>query len=196
VGIGSEDRLRVVAQAPGHDVQRHGWRGRQRERRAGVPENVQVAGRDARCLPMLAERGRERHRGDCAAELVAEDKILILIGRTRQVALEELHQELGALIVLDGRACASVLPELEDVEVSEIDHMELAASCAFFIDAVKRGRLRHLAQRELTSAIDGAVLRPLGDQFAFSRKSSGTDISPLIAVAVACGAWRWSLEDT
>lgn len=109
--------------------------------------------------------------------------------------LEELHEELGAEIVLDAKACAAILGEIDHLDPSEIDGPEVAASCAFFVDVVQRGKLHHRGERELTVALDGASLRPLADQFAWSRRNSGVDITPLVAVTLAAGAWRWELED-
>ena len=40
----------------------------------------------------------------------------------------------------------------------------------------------------LRDAIRGAKSRPLGDQWAWSRKSSSVDISPLVAATLALGA--------
>ena len=102
-----------------------------------------------------------------------------------------LQEELGAEIVLDGKACAAILPDLDDLDITEVDSGEMSAACAFFVDTVSRGRLRHRGERELTVALDGAAMRPLGDQWAWSRKNSGVDISPLVAVTLACWAWRW-----
>lgn len=78
--------------------------------------------------------------------------------------------------------------------MTEIDGGDLAAGCAFLVDLVGRGKLRHRGERELTVALDGAAMRPLGDQWAWSRKNSGVDISPLVAVTLACWGWRWSPE--
>jgi phage terminase large subunit-like protein len=108
--------------------------------------------------------------------------------------LEQLREELGAEIIADAKACAAILPEIDHLNVSEIDGNELAASCACLVDLVGRGKLRHRGERELTIALDGAAQRPLGDSWAWSRKRSGTDITPLVAVTLAVGGWRWELD--
>ena len=105
--------------------------------------------------------------------------------------LEALQAEFDAEVIVDPKAVASIAPEIDDLGPTEIDARELAASCEFFVDVVQRGRLRHRGERELTIALDGAAQRPLGDQWAWSRKKSGVDISPLVAVTLAVGAWRW-----
>jgi hypothetical protein len=105
--------------------------------------------------------------------------------------LGQFREELGAEIVLDGKACAAILPEVDHLEPTEVDGAGMADAAALFLDLAQRGKLRHRGERELTVALDGAATRPLGDQWAFSRKRSGTDITPLVAVALACWGWRW-----
>jgi hypothetical protein len=53
------------------------------------------------------------------------------------------------------------------------------------IDQVNQGRLAHRAQPELRAAIKGAATRPLGDAWAWSRKNSHVDISPLVSCTLA-----------
>jgi hypothetical protein len=57
-------------------------------------------------------------------------------------------------------------------------------------DAVDQGTVRHLGTAELQSALKGAGRRPLGDRWAWSRRSSAVDISPLVSVTLA---W-WGTE--
>jgi hypothetical protein len=104
--------------------------------------------------------------------------------------LTELVAELaGPEIVLDPRACAGLLGELEHLGAVRVDGVALAAGCAFFLDLVQRGRLRHRGERELLVALDGAAQRPMNDGWAWSRRRSGADISPLVACTL--GAWAW-----
>jgi hypothetical protein len=51
--------------------------------------------------------------------------------------------------------------------------------------------LRHLGTPELDAAVAGAITRPLGDAWAWSRKSSSVDISPLVASTMAL----WGLKN-
>jgi phage terminase large subunit-like protein len=109
--------------------------------------------------------------------------------------LEALQAKLGdAEIVVDPRAVAPILPEIDHLELTEVDAADLAAACGYFVDVVQRGKLRHRGERELTVALDGAEQRPLGDAFAWSRRRSGVDICPLVAVCLACWGWRWDME--
>lgn len=67
---------------------------------------------------------------------------------------------------------------------------EVAAGCGQFVDAVSQGTMRHIGQDEIATAIRGAKQRPLGDSWAWGRRLSTVDISPLVAVTLA----RWAYE--
>ena len=86
---------------------------------------------------------------------------------------EDLRDELGAEVVVDGKAVASILPEIDHLDPTLVDGTGMADACALFLDLAEPGKLRHRAERELTVALDAAAVRPLGDQWAFSRKRSG-----------------------
>lgn len=82
---------------------------------------------------------------------------------------------------------ASLLHELAPfgVKVKALNTREYAQACGFLFDGVERKSLRHLGQPELASAIKGAATRPLSDAWAWSRKNSKLDISPLVACTLA-----------
>lgn len=104
----------------------------------------------------------------------------------RLLELAEEHEHVG--FICDGRSPAgSLLPELEQagLEVTPVTSTEHAQGCGMFFDGVEQKTLRHLGQPELTSAVRGAAKRPLGDAWAWSRKTSATDISPLVACTLA-----------
>lgn len=67
---------------------------------------------------------------------------------------------------------------------------DVAASCGQLADAVAQGTVRHRGQPELDTALRGAKTRPLGEAWAWARKVSTVDISPLVAVTLA----RWAYE--
>ena len=52
-------------------------------------------------------------------------------------------------------------------------------------DTVDEKGLRHLGGLELRQAVKGATKRPLGDAWAWSRRNSTVDISPLVAATLA-----------
>lgn len=93
-----------------------------------------------------------------------------------------------AAVVCDGVGPASsLLPELTElrVEVVTLTAAEHAAGCGWLFDAVDQQKLRHIGQQELNAAVRSAVKRPLGDRWAWDRRSSGADISPLVACTLA-----------
>jgi phage terminase large subunit-like protein len=67
---------------------------------------------------------------------------------------------------------------------------DVAAGCGQLVDAVTQGTIRHIGQELLENAIRGAKTRPLGDAYAWARRLSTVDISPLVSVTLA----RWAFE--
>lgn len=67
---------------------------------------------------------------------------------------------------------------------------EVSAGCGQLVDAIVQGAVRHIGQDVLETAIRGAKTRPLGDAWAWGRKVSTADISPLVAATLA----RWAYE--
>lgn len=74
------------------------------------------------------------------------------------------------------------------VEVVEVGTLDLTKACAALKMAVKDGRVRHRGQGPLTSAVGAAGIRAVGDAWAWARRSSSADISPLVAVTLAVHA--------
>lgn len=104
----------------------------------------------------------------------------------RVKGLVDTHRPVG--VVVDGKsAAASLLADFQDadVEITIINAGDLVAGCGMIYDAVIDKLVRHLGEPELSAAIKGAVKRPLGDAWAWSRKNSSIDISPLVAITLA-----------
>lgn len=100
--------------------------------------------------------------------------------------LRDKHED--ATFVCDSRGPgASLLPELAElgVEVETADAHANAVACGLIFDLVEQKRLRHPGTPELAASVRGARKRPLGDAWAWSRKNSTVDISPLVAVTLA-----------
>lgn len=104
----------------------------------------------------------------------------------RVASLVQQHQPVGVFCDASGPA-GSLAAELEraGVKVTPVTAAEHGQACGVLYDAAAQDRLRHLGTTELVSALDGAVKRPLGDAWAWSRKSSSVDISPLVACTLA-----------
>jgi hypothetical protein len=67
-----------------------------------------------------------------------------------------------------------------------VNASEMARACGALYDAVMDTKsLRHLGQPDLDAALAGARKRDLGDAWAWHRKDSTVDISPLVAVTLA-----------
>ena len=102
------------------------------------------------------------------------------------VELTEKHETLAVVCDLAGPA-ASLVTALDEagIEVFEVSAGDYAAGCGLFFDSVEQGQLRHLGTPELVASLRGAARRPLGDRWAWSRKTSAVDISPLVAATLA-----------
>jgi hypothetical protein len=91
-------------------------------------------------------------------------------------------------IMADGAGPAGALInrcENVGLTVEAVAGGDYARACGQFVDFVGDAQLRHLGSAELLSALKGATTRPLGDSWAWSRKNSGVDISPLCAITLA-----------
>jgi hypothetical protein len=91
-------------------------------------------------------------------------------------------------IVDGGGPAAGLIPELEaaGLWVVAAGTRDVAAACAGMVDAVAQGIVTHLSRPELDQAVVAAKKRPLGDgAFAFGRKISTADITPLVAPTLA-----------
>lgn len=94
-----------------------------------------------------------------------------------------------AIVCDDSGPAASLLEDLAElgVKVETVTAKEHAQACGRFYDACDQDALRHLGTAELRAALKGAATRPLGDAWAWSRKNSTVDISPLVACTLAMG---------
>jgi hypothetical protein len=94
-------------------------------------------------------------------------------------------------VVLDSAGpAAALLAQFADrnIDIQVVSAAEHAQACGVLYDAVEQERVWHLGTQELTAAVGGAVKRPLVDAWAWSRKNSNLDISPLVACTLAL--WR------
>jgi hypothetical protein len=80
----------------------------------------------------------------------------------------------SAVIADLGGPVGSLAHEFDDVglEITPVTAGEHAQACGMLFDAVDQGVLRHAGAPNLTASVKGAVKRPLGDAWAWSRKSS------------------------
>jgi hypothetical protein len=105
--------------------------------------------------------------------------------------VEMFESGLVDVIVCDGIGpSASMVQSLRDagLPVETVNSSEHGQACGRLVDLVAEGAVAHLGSDELRDAIRGARSRPLGDAWAWSRKNSSVDISPLVASTLALGA--------
>jgi hypothetical protein len=107
---------------------------------------------------------------------------------------KELHArwQPRAWVVDEGGPAGSLIPDLEEalgVEIVRPKMRQIAQACGQFYDAVAEQALSHHDPAPLATALAGAQKRPLGDAWAWARRSVGVDISPLVAATLA----KWGL---
>lgn len=96
------------------------------------------------------------------------------------------HRASGVVCDASGPASSLIVAlEAAGIPVVTVTAKEYAQACGHLYDQVDQGRLRHLGSAELANAVAGAATRPLGDAWAWSRKSSSVDITPLVAATLA-----------
>ncbi|MGH3672182.1 MAG: hypothetical protein ACRDSH_16370 [Pseudonocardiaceae bacterium] len=104
--------------------------------------------------------------------------------------LAELKQrwEPAAVMMDPAGPAGSWLAELAELDINPVlvNGREMAQACGSLYEAVtQRGDVRHRDQEPLNAALHSAVRRPLGDSWAWDRRKSDDDISPLVAVTLA-----------
>jgi hypothetical protein len=108
----------------------------------------------------------------------------------RLVELANKHDARVALLIGAGSAASSLIPglEAEGIDADLIPTSEMSAACGWLYDAVLDRRLTHIAQPALDQAVEDAAKKDVGDgAFAWGRRKSLSDITPLYAVTLA--AW-------
>lgn len=91
-------------------------------------------------------------------------------------------------VVLDPSGPAgSLIPDFLDrgIEVRVTGARDMAQACGAFYDDAMHARLRHRKQSPLEQALGAARKRELGDAWAWGRKQSAADITPLVSATLA-----------
>lgn len=96
------------------------------------------------------------------------------------------HAPVGVVLDPSGPA-GTLVPDLaaRKVDVALTGARDMAQACGRFLDLVLDGRLVHIGQEPLSAAVAGARRRPLGDAWAWARRDTTVDLSPLVGVTLA-----------
>lgn len=142
---------------------------------AGIPVAFGLDVTPDRSSACIAAASADGHIG------VVEFRPGLGLGWVRDRVAELRESVPGASWTVDGRGAANGL--IDEAEV--LGAREMAQACGSLFDAVHEYRVRYRRQGPLEDAVACAVRRPLGDAWAFDRRESGGDISPLVACALA-----------
>lgn len=97
------------------------------------------------------------------------------------------RNDIRAVVIDRLSPAASLIDEFEQrkVKVTLTGATEMKAACGSFYDGVNEGWLRHIDQPQLNLALSMARKRDLQDAWAWNRKLSAADITPLVAATLA-----------
>lgn len=110
----------------------------------------------------------------------------------RIVELNEKHRP-HAWVLDPGSAAGSLLPALQEngIEPELVTGREMAQACgAFYEDVVETQGFRHRGQQVLNDAVASAQKRRAVDAWAWDKRFSDADISPLVAATLAHHGFR------
>jgi hypothetical protein len=91
-------------------------------------------------------------------------------------------------VAIDGAGpAASLIPALQEagLEVRVLGTNDVTSACASLFDALMAGDVKHIGQPNLSASVAGAKRRPVVDRWAYGRKTSAADITPIVAVTFA-----------
>lgn len=102
--------------------------------------------------------------------------------------VEELAGRHNARVVADSSGpVTTVVEELKRtrVKLTTTNTKEVSSASAAFLDRVLNGTVSHRGDVALDAAAAGAASRAVGDAWCWGRRTSGTDVSPLVAASLA-----------
>ena len=135
------------------------------------------------------------------ATRVADGILLELVAHRRGTSwvaadVDRLRGETRVPVVVDLGGPASVFHgDLTNLRIDMLNPAarDVAQGCSALLDGLIRRTVWHTTTAALTAAVRGASRRPMGDAWAWSRKNSLVDISPLVAVTLAL--WGTAVDD-
>ena len=136
----------------------------------------------------IVAAGREKNGTRVVVDLVWYEHPRGAVAKLTELSVK--HDPVA--IVVDSKSQAGTLvgPLAEaGVLLTEPKTSDVAVAHGEFLDLVNDGKLAHLSQPPLTSAVQSAQQRPLAGAQAWERRLT-VDQSPLVAATLACWAFR------
>lgn len=99
----------------------------------------------------------------------------------------ELSERHAASVAVDFGGPAGVFAD-SLTNCQRMSGREVVQACAAFFDAVIDANVKVRTDLALDAAVGGAVKKPVGDGFVWSRKASTADVTPLMAATLALAA--------
>lgn len=123
------------------------------------------------------------------------DRIMDLVGAYKVCAVVlDPSGPVGSIITAlkDRKLKDKVVKPLPSGHLVRVTAREAAQACGALYDDVqpKNDALRHCGQENLDDALRDASTRPLADAWAWSRKHSGGDITPVVGITLAAHGFR------
>jgi hypothetical protein len=108
------------------------------------------------------------------------------------VALQRLFRRKTRFLVDARSAAGALIPDLKaaKIDVFEVGTAQCVQACGAFLDALRAGKFRYVSSPELDAAAAAITVRPLGDAWAWERRSL-IDVTPLTAASLAL----WGLHN-
>jgi hypothetical protein len=100
--------------------------------------------------------------------------------------IEELFQAYGSRPVIDESGPAASLENLRHVR--RVKAQDVLKACGAMYDAIIEQKVKFRTDPFFDEAVAGVVKREVGDRWAWSRKASVTDITPLMAATLVLSA--------
>lgn len=160
----------------------------------GQPSALALAVGPGAVWSTFSEAGK-REDGDMHGEVIVREP------GTRWVVAKalELTQRLDCSLIVDPKSPTSgVIQKLVDagVPLIYVDLADYMEACSIVQIAVQNRTLHHISQPPLNSAVIGAEIRPIGEAWVWSQKSSDVDITSLVSLTLAVGQASKTVEDS
>lgn len=103
----------------------------------------------------------------------------------RPLLADLMRKHRGRAVVRDNGGPAGSLDLTDLDDVLDSGTVGLVQACGRIYDAARDGGLVHLGDPILESALTSAATRTLGDRWAWKRRTSASDITPIVAATLA-----------